>query len=142
MYYTIPEEGALGVGGGGDKGLGVGDEGGGEVGVVDGLLHHRRVVVDEALLVARLQPEPFNFTLMAVNSISSGSPHLRPMGRTCGEPGEIKKNTHPKYFTALFRERTASASGLTPGRGEWRPLSSQAQWLEKGRMRPTVSNPR
>ena len=27
------------------------------------------------------------------------------MGRPCGEPGEIKKNTHPKYFTALFREQ-------------------------------------
>ena len=28
------------------------------------------------------------------------------MGRTCGQPDEIKKNTHPKQFTALFRERT------------------------------------
>ena len=27
------------------------------------------------------------------------------MGRTCGEPDEIKKNTHPKNFTALFREQ-------------------------------------
>ena len=27
------------------------------------------------------------------------------MGRTCGEPDEIKKNTHPKCFTALFREQ-------------------------------------
>ena len=27
------------------------------------------------------------------------------MGRTCGEPGEIKKNTHPKYITALFRDQ-------------------------------------
>ena len=53
-----------------------------------------------------LQREPFNFTPMAVNSISSGSPHVRPKGRTCGEPDEIKKNTHPKIFTALFRERT------------------------------------
>ena len=26
------------------------------------------------------------------------------MGRTCGEPDEIKKNTHPKYITALFGE--------------------------------------
>ena len=25
------------------------------------------------------------------------------MGRTCGEPNEIKKNTHPKCMTALFR---------------------------------------
>ena len=49
--------------------------------------------------------EPFNFTPMAVNSISSGSPHVRPMGRTCGEPDEIKKNTHPKNITTLFREQ-------------------------------------
>ena len=49
------------------------------------------------------RPEPFNFTPMAVNPISSGSPHVRPMGRTCGEPDEIKKITHPKYITALFR---------------------------------------
>ena len=25
------------------------------------------------------------------------------MGRTCGEPDEIKKNTHPEYITALCR---------------------------------------
>ena len=55
---------------------------------------------------APVRREPFNFTPMAVNSISSGSPRVRPMGRTCGEPDEIKKNTHPKNFTALFRERT------------------------------------
>ena len=27
------------------------------------------------------------------------------MGRTCGEPDEIKKNTHPKSTTALFRDQ-------------------------------------
>ena len=27
------------------------------------------------------------------------------MGRTCGEPDEIEKSTHPKNFTALFREQ-------------------------------------
>ena len=61
-----------------------------------------------------LQPEPFNFTPMAVSSISSGSPHVRPMGRTCGEPDEIKKNTHPKSFTALFRERTRARAPPAP----------------------------
>ena len=30
------------------------------------------------------------------------------MGRTCSEPNEIKKNTHLKYFTALFREQAAT----------------------------------
>ena len=34
------------------------------------------------------------------------------MGRTCGEPDEIKKNTHPKIFTALFRERTVRSATL------------------------------
>ena len=33
------------------------------------------------------------------------------MGRTCGEPDEIKKNTHPKNFTALFR----AAGSVHPG---------------------------
>ena len=51
------------------------------------------------------RPEPFNFTPMAVKSILSGSPHVRPMGRTCGEPDEIKKNTHPKNITALCRDQ-------------------------------------
>jgi len=37
------------------------------------------------------------------------------MGRTCGEPDEIKKNTHPKFFTALFRERTRRSNGLCRG---------------------------
>ena len=51
--------------------------------------------------------ELFNFNPMGVNSISSGSPHVRPMWAlsTCGEPGEIKKSTHPKNITALFREQ-------------------------------------
>ena len=47
--------------------------------------------------------EPSNKGFMAADvSISFGSPHVRctPMGRTCGEPGEIKKNTHPKNITA------------------------------------------
>ena len=41
--------------------------------------------------------EPFNSTPVAVSPISSGSPHVRPMGAlsTCSEPDEIKKNTHP-----------------------------------------------
>ena len=36
------------------------------------------------------------------------------MGRTRGEPDEIKKNTHPKNFTALFRERTDGERRATP----------------------------
>ena len=54
----------------------------------------------------RYARRPFNFTPMGVNPISSGSPHVRcnPMGRTCGEPDEIKKHTHPRCIaTALFR---------------------------------------
>ena len=49
-------------------------------------------------------PEPFNSTPMGVNSISFGSPHVCSMGRTCGEPNEIKKNTPPKNIAALVRD--------------------------------------
>ena len=53
----------------------------------------------DAYVVSRSISPPWG-----INPISSGSPRVRPMGRTCGEPDEIKKNTHPKYITALFRE--------------------------------------
>ena len=51
--------------------------------------------------------EPFNSTPMGVNPIPSGSPHVRctPMGRTRGEPNEIKGKTHPTNTTALLREQ-------------------------------------
>ena len=52
---------------------------------------------------------------MGVNPISLGSPHVRPVGvhRTCGEPNEIKVNTHPTNITALFRDQapTKPAAG-------------------------------
>ena len=86
--------------------------------VLNGLRNHRGFGLcrraGHALLLARqdgrarnvcTRREPFNSTPMAVNSISSGSPHVHPMGRTCGEPDEIKKNTHPKNITALFRDQ-------------------------------------
>ena len=49
---------------------------------------------------------------MGVNSISFGSPHVRPMWAlsTCGEPNEIKKNTHPKNSTALSRDQAGDGS--------------------------------
>ena len=40
---------------------------------------------------------------MGVNSIAPGVARVRHMGCTCGEPGDIKKKTHPKNVTALFR---------------------------------------
>ena len=47
--------------------------------------------------------------------LTTGSPHdVRPMGRTCGEPDEIKKNIHPNSFTALDRERTRTGSPAPP----------------------------
>ena len=51
--------------------------------------------------------EPFNLTPMVGKSISFGSPHVRPMWvpRTCSEPNEIERNTHPKNTTALFGEQ-------------------------------------
>ena len=45
-----------------------------------GLLEIVYLSAEHDPLVAHLQREPFNFTLMAVNSISSGSPHVRPHG--------------------------------------------------------------
>ena len=73
--------------------------------------------------------EPFNSTPMAVNSISSGSPHVRctPMWAlsTCGVHGEIKKNTHPKNITALFRDQACTGrSRATPPTGS----SRSAPW--------------
>ena len=64
--------------------------------------------------------EPFNSTPMAVNSIPSGSPQVRPMGvhRTCGEPDEIKKNTHPKDIIALFRAGSVLGTELYDHRGD------------------------
>ena len=54
--------------------------------------------------------EPFNSTPMGVNSSSSGSPHVRPMGvhRTCGEPlAKSRKIPTRKMLPLLFviRER-------------------------------------
>ena len=42
---------------------------------------------------------------MGVNSISFGSPRVRPMWAlsTCGEPDEIKTNPHPVNTTARLR---------------------------------------
>ena len=37
------------------------------------------------------------------------------MGRTCGEPDEIKKNTHPKYITALCRDGVLVVAVHQPG---------------------------
>ena len=62
----------------------------------------------------RTHLEPFNFTPMAANSISSGSPHVRPTGvhRTWGvrPPDEIKNKTHPKTITASFRNQASPSS--------------------------------
>jgi len=49
---------------------------------------------------------PFNNPCAAVNSISFGSAHVCFMGRTCGEPNEIKKNTHPKKLPLFFVRST------------------------------------
>ena len=56
---------------------------------------------------------------MGVHSISSGSPHARPMWAlsTCGEPDELKKNTHPKilpvfFFRAPAHEQVRGAQGV------------------------------
>ena len=48
--------------------------------------------------------EPFNSTPMGVNSIFFGPPHVRctPVGRTCGEPNEIKKIPTRKMLRLFF----------------------------------------
>ena len=70
-------------------------------------------------LAGSTRREPFNSTPMAVNSISPGPPHVRcaPMWAlsTCGEPDEIKKNTHPRHTAALVREQ-ASLTGASKSR--------------------------
>ena len=85
----------------------------------------------------RTRPEPFNPTPMAVNSISSGPPHVlrahTGVHRTCGEPDEIKKNTHPKRFTALCRREqdlTSIEHGNTAG---WTPSTNPValHWVSK-----------
>ena len=45
--------------------------------------------------------EPYSFTPMGGQFGFFRSPHVRPMWAlsTCGEPNEIKKNTHPKNIT-------------------------------------------
>ena len=57
---------------------------------------------------------------MGVNSISFGSPHVRPMWTrsTCGEPNEIKEHTHPKTIAALARDQSKKLDVKeTPDRG-------------------------
>ena len=60
-------------------------------------------------VVSRSIPPPWG-----VNPIPPSSPHVRPMGvhRTCGEPDEIKKNTHPKNITALIRDQVGTVTGV------------------------------
>ena len=61
--------------------------------------------------------EPFNPTPMGVNPTSFGSPHVRPTGvrRTCGEPDETMKNTHPEDTTARCREQARPRAHPPPG---------------------------
>ena len=73
--------------------------------------------------------EPFKSTPMGDQSDFvrlSARTHVRPMGRTCGEPDEIKKNAHPKYFTAFFRAG---------------PRQISLGWLHLERIRPLETVP-
>jgi len=94
--------------------------------------------------------EPFTFTPTGVDSISSGSPHVRPTGRTCGKPNEIKEKTHPKtlmiplFFVigsartvltqpALDPNRRGNARTVTPTRCQRRRFEGPAQQGEAQR---------
>ena len=64
--------------------------------------------MDHSLVILRRTHRvPFNFTPMGASSSSFGPPHVRctPVGvhLTCGEPNEIKKNTHPKNIAVPLR---------------------------------------
>ena len=65
------------------------------------LARHRRYPFITTPVLTVQNAYDHNSTPMGANPISSGPPHVRPMGRTRGEPDEIKKNTHPKNITAL-----------------------------------------
>ena len=62
--------------------------------------------------------EPFNFTPTGFNSISFQldfvwlSPHVRPMGRTRGEPNKIRKNVNPTDFTRLQLPENVDAKAV------------------------------
>ena len=62
--------------------------------------------------------------------ISSGSPHVRPMGvhRTCGEPDEIKNNTHPKDFSPLYVASRTAPPGLTLPPRTWTARTTKPAW--------------
>ena len=66
---------------------------------------HARALRKDRIAYAPRAVQLLNYTTMGVNSTSSGSPDVCPMWArgTCGEPDEIKKNTHPKCITALAR---------------------------------------
>ena len=60
------------------------------------------------------------------------------MGRTCGEPDEIKKNTHPKNTTALFREQVGRCPDMCPEAERYERIYSRAiNWLETEELVPT-----
>ena len=63
--------------------------------------------------------QPFNSTPMGVNSISSGSPHVRPMGVhcTCGEADEIKKHTQPETYSPPSRGQVLGSSTVLMASG-------------------------
>ena len=86
---------------------------------------------DSRIFALCTRPEPFNSTPMAVNPISPGSPHVlrAHMGvhRTCGEPDEIKKNTHPKIFYRSFfscRDSEHGRGAEPPRAGRGCPVAS------------------
>ena len=49
------------------------------------------------------------------------------MGCTCGEPNEIKKNTHPENVTALFREQAKLSRWADDLTASWARLFSKSK---------------
>ena len=53
------------------------------------------------------------------------------MGRTCGEPVEIKKNAHPTNFTALLREQATWSEADLQNPGLLRDWNEELQSIRE-----------
>ena len=78
----------------------------------------------------KVQRELFVFTPNGGNSISSGPPHVRPIGRTCGEPIKIRKKTYPENTNP--KNTTVDVGQLGP-LGPLLPLHGHVRVLVKER---------
>ena len=97
-------------------------------------------------------PKPFNFTPMAVNpaspgaprarpSISSGSPHVCPMGRTCGGADGIKKTPVRKRLPLFFLRMNMITALFSPHAAYRPPLPHHPRTGPEPCVRPPSRSP-